>query len=92
MNITITPGAATEDATQIDSIVSTMQEDMETLDSAIKSTIPSGIQTTWSETVKENWESYYNADVPAAMEDMKQSAANLRLAVEEALQYDQEKK
>ena len=29
MNITITPGAATEDATQIDSIVSTMQEDME---------------------------------------------------------------
>ena len=91
MNITIAPGAATEDATQIDSIVSTMQEDMETLDSAIKSTIPSGIQTTWSETVKENWESYYNADVPAAMEDMKLSAANLRLAVEQALQYDQEK-
>ena len=90
MNITITPGAATEDATQIDSIVSTMQENMETLNNAIKSTIPEGIQTTWSETVRENWESYYSADVPAAMEDMKLSATNLRMAVDQALKYDQE--
>lgn len=91
MNITINPGAATDDAAQIDSIVSTMQENMETLDNAIKQTIPSGIQTTWSETVRENWESYYGSDVPAAMEDMKLSAQNLRLAVEQALQYDQER-
>ncbi len=91
MNITITPGAATDDAAQIDSIVSTMQEDMETLNNAIKSTIPDGIQTTWSDTVRNNWEGYYSADVPAAMEDMKLSAANLRLAVEQALAYDQER-
>ena len=90
MNITITPGAATEDATQIDSIVTTMENAMQELDRAIKSTIPEGIQTTWSETVRNNWESYYTADVPAAMEEMKLSAANLRLAVEEALKYDQE--
>jgi hypothetical protein len=90
MNITINPGAATDDASQIDSLVQTMQESMETLNSAITSTIPDGIQTTWSETVRENWESYYTADVPAAMEDMKLSATNLRLAVEQALQYDQE--
>lgn len=90
MNITINTGAATDDAAQIDSLVQTMQESMATLDSAIKSTIPEGIQTTWSETVRENWESYYTADVPAAMEDMKMSATNLRLAVEQALQYDQE--
>ena len=90
MNITINPGAATDDASQIDSIVATIQENMETLDAAIKNTIPSGIQTTWSETVRENWEGYYNADVPAAMEDMKQSATNLRLAVQQALQYDRE--
>lgn len=90
MNITITPGAATEDATQIDSIVTTMENCMQELDSAIKSTIPEGIQTTWSDTVRNNWESYYTADVPAAMEDMKLSATNLRLAVEEALKYDQE--
>lgn len=90
MNITINPGAATDDATQIDSIVSTMEENMQTLDAAIKSTIPDGIQTTWSDTVRSNWESYYGADVPAAMEDMKLSAANLRLAVEQALAYDQE--
>lgn len=90
MNITINTGAATDDAAQIDSLVQTMQESMATLDSAIKSTIPEGIQTTWSETVRENWESYYTADVPQAMEDMKLSATNLRLAVEQALQYDQE--
>lgn len=90
MNITITPGAATEDATQIDSIVSTMQSDMEELDRAIKSTIPEGIQTTWSETVRDNWEKYYSSDVPEAMEEMKLSATNLRLAVDQALKYDQE--
>jgi len=90
MNITINPGAATDDASQIDSIVSTMDKNMQTLDEAIKSTIPDGIQTTWSNTVRSNWESYYGADVPAAMEDMKLSAKNLRLAVEQALAYDQE--
>ncbi len=90
MNLTINPGAATDDASQIDSLVQTMQTAMETLDSAIKSTIPDGVQTTWSDTVKSNWCSYYTSDVPAAMEDMKQSATNLRLAVEQALQYDQE--
>ena len=91
MNITINPGAATDDATQIDSLVQTIEESMETLNNAIKNTIPAGIQTTWSETVRENWETYYTADVPAAMEDMKLSASNLRLAVEQALSYDQEK-
>ena len=48
MNIKINPGAATEDAAQIDSLVQTIEESMQTLDSAIKSTIPDGIQTDWS--------------------------------------------
>ena len=91
MNITIKPGAATQDAAQIDRIVSEIQEDMRTLDQAIKNTIPDGIQTTWSEQVRSNWESYYNAEVPAAMEDMKLSAANLRVAVQQALDYSQER-
>lgn len=90
MNITITPGAAIDDAAQIDSIVASIQSSMETLDTAIKNTIPDGIQTTWSDTVRSNWEGYYNADIPAAMEDMKLSATNLRLAVEKAQAYDQE--
>ncbi len=90
MNITINPGAATDDAAQIDSIVTTMQEDMNTLDGAIKRNIPDGVQTTWSDTVRNNWEGYYSADVPSAMEEMKLSATNLRLAVEKALAYDRE--
>ena len=90
MNITINPGAATDDAVQIDSIVAAIARSMETLDGVIKNTIPDGIQTTWSETIRSNWENYYNSDVPAAMEDMKLSATNLRLAVEKAQAFDQE--
>ncbi len=88
--VTIKPGAATDDAKQIDDIVSQMAGDMATLDKAVKSTIPDGIQTTWSNTVRDNWESYYQADVPAAMEEMKLSANNLRIAVDQTLKYDQE--
>lgn len=87
MNITITPGAATQDASQIDEIVNSIERSMEVLDAAIKRNIPDGIETTWSDEVRSNWETYYSNDVPQAMQDMKQSATNLRLAVEQALKY-----
>ncbi len=87
MNLTINPGAATEDAAQIDSIVQSIEQSMEVLDAAIKRNIPDGIETTWSDEVKGNWETYYSSDVPQAMQDMKQSATNLRMAVEAALKY-----
>lgn len=90
MNITITPGAATDDATQIDQIVANMETNLEALDAAIKRNIPDGIQTTWSDEVRNNWETYYSADVPAAMADMKLSATNLRMAVDQALKYSNE--
>ena len=38
MNLTITPGAALDDASQIDSIVASILNSMETLDGAIKIT------------------------------------------------------
>ncbi|MBQ8132228.1 MAG: hypothetical protein IJ193_07035 [Bacilli bacterium] len=90
MNLTINPGAATEDAAQIDSIVETMESCMETLDAAIKRNIPDGIETTWSDEVKNTWCTYYGSDVPEAMAEMKQSATNLRMAVEAALKYSGE--
>lgn len=90
MNITINPGAATDDAAQIDSIISSISSSMETLDAAIKRNIPSGVQTTWSDEVRNNWETYYNADIPEAMAEMTMSATNLRLAVDQALKYSQE--
>ena len=89
MNITIKPGAATEDAAQIDSIIKQIEQDMQTLDAAIKKNIPDGVQTNWSETVRSNWEQYYSADIPDAMAQMSMSASNLRLAVEKALTYSQ---
>ena len=91
MNITIVPGAATEDAAQIDEIVSRIEESMKELDSVIKNTIPEGIQTTWSESIRTQWEKYYTSDIPNAMENIKMSADNLRLAIEQVLQYNQGK-
>jgi len=91
MNLTINPGAATEDARQIDSIVASITQDMETLDAAIKRNIPNGIETDWSDTVRKNWENYYKSDVPEAMSQMHASATNLRAAVDQALAYSQEK-
>ncbi|MDO5393047.1 MAG: hypothetical protein Q4F33_00385 [Mycoplasmatota bacterium] len=90
MNLTINPGAATDDAAQIDSIVATMEDNLETLNGAITRNIPNGVQTSWSETVRENWSTYYGADIPAAMADMKLSATNLRMAVDQALKYSSE--
>ena len=90
MNITISPNAATDDASQIDSIVSQMEQNLAELDAAIKRNIPDGVQTTWSDEVRNNWETYYSADVPAAMADMKLSATNLRMAVDQALKYSNE--
>lgn len=92
MNVTINTGAATNDAAQIDSLVEQIGRAMEELNTAIKSTIPSGIQTTWSDTVRSNWEKYYTSDIPEAMDEMRLSAANLRLAVEQTLKYDQEQR
>ena len=88
MNIIINPGAATADAAQIDAIVSQIQSDMQVLDAAIKRNIPDGIQTSWSESLRNSWDGYYGADIPEAMEAMKLSATNLRLAVEQALAYN----
>lgn len=90
MNLTINPGAATDDAAQIDSIVATMEDNLETLNGAITRNIPNGVQTSLSETVRENWSTYYGADIPAAMADMKLSATNLRMAVDQALKYSSE--
>lgn len=87
MNIIIKPGAATDDAANIDDIISKINSSLETLDAAIKRNIPNGVQTTWSDDVRNNWETYYAADVPSAIADMKASGANLRLAVQEALKY-----
>ena len=95
MNITIDTSAATDDARQVDSIVASMEEDMKALDYAIKNAIADGegdpgILTQWSSTVKNNWLQYCSTDIPAAFADMKLSATNLRLAVEEALKYSNE--
>lgn len=90
-NIIIKTGAATDDAQQIYRIVSEITEDMDTLNSAIRSTVSEGsIQLDWADTLKENWNKTYTSSIPEAMEEMKLSAHNLEKAVQEALAYSQQ--
>ncbi|MBQ9018753.1 MAG: hypothetical protein IJ097_00380 [Bacilli bacterium] len=88
-SIIINPGAATEDAVQIESIVASMTEDMQVLNQVINSKIPNEVNTAWATELQSNWKKYYSAEIPAAMEDMKLSAANLKVAVEAAIRFSQ---
>ena len=90
-NLIIKTGAATEDAQQIYRIVSDIAEDMDTLNTAIKSTVREGsLQLDWADELKANWEKTYTNTIPEAMEEMKLSAQNLEKAVQEALAYSQQ--
>ncbi len=90
MNLTIKPGAATDDAAQIQKIVSDIETSLDELNQKITGNIPSGVDTDWSEEVLNNWNTYYSADVPQALADMTLSATNLNNAVDAALKYSNE--
>ena len=90
MLLDINENASLNDAAEIDEIVETIERSMDELARAIRATIPDGIQTEWSETLKSNWDQYYTADVPEAMEEMKKSAKNLRTAVQNASAFSKE--
>ncbi len=89
MELTILPGAATEDAKEIAEIVRTIDEDMKALDDKIKKLIPDRVETRWSTELKERWEKFYANSVKESMEDMMQSSVNLQNAVEKALEYNE---
>ena len=90
MNLTIKPGAATDDAAQIKNIVSDIETKLDELNQKITKNIPSGVDTDWSEEVLNNWNAYYTADIPQALADMTLSATNLNNAVDAALKYSNE--
>lgn len=87
MNITIKPGAATDDAAQIKSIVQEIEESLTELNSKVTKNIPSGVSTDWSRELLENWNTYFTNDVPNALHNMTLSAENLNKAVDAALAY-----
>lgn len=91
MNVTINTSAALDDAAQIENVVTRLTDDMATLNQAIKDTIPAGIQTEWSETLSDNWNKYYTADIPNAMEEMKVSASNIQMAVQTTEDFSKER-
>ena len=90
MNITIKPGAATDDAQQISSIVSTITADMEECDKILKQLATGELSLDWADTLYSQWQGYFNTDIPEAMAEMQQSSTNLQTAVSAAIAYSQE--
>ena len=92
MNLQIKPGAALDDAKQIDVIVADITDAMDQLNKIMNDKIGGSgsgkpISTDWGGSVSTNWSKYYSSDIPQTMEEMKLSATNLRKAVEAFLQY-----
>ena len=53
MNITVNTDAALEDAKDIDTIVQSIETNLEKLDKTIDTLIPERLETTWSNRLKE---------------------------------------
>jgi hypothetical protein len=83
------------DATEIESIVSNIGNEMQDLDSAIRNNIPDsegearGVNTQWSREARALWKKYEETDIAQTMEEMLDSAKNLKMAVDNALQINQ---
>ena len=78
MNLEIRPGAALDDAQEIDNIVGRMKAAMEELNTIILNNMgPVGSEKPIS------------TDLPATMDAMQLSASNLRQAVDAAVRYSQ---
>ena len=60
MNLTILPGAATDDVKQIETIVNNIDQYMTELNEKITRLIPSGVETDWSNELLDSWTNYYN--------------------------------
>ncbi len=88
MNLTILPGAATEDVKQIEQIVKNIDQHMTELNDVINKLIPSGVETDWSMKLLDKWTECYNGSVQNAMDGMLLSAKNLQMAIDAALEYN----
>ena len=90
MNLTILPGAALDDAKAIEEIINVIDTSMKELDTIIKRNIPDKVETTWSKALDESWKKFYDGSLKEAMEGMRYSAQNLKIAVDAALEYSNE--
>lgn len=88
LNLTINTDSVSSDALDIDTIVENMQQHLAELEKVIKDNIPSGVDTDWSNELKDDWVNFYNGPVEDGMESLKASAKALRDAVQAALEYN----
>ena len=90
MNITIMPGAATEDVKKIEEIVKAIDRCMLELDGVITRNIPERLETNWSVAFREEWQRFYKDSVKTVMNGMLLSASNLQKAVDAAIAYSEQ--
>ena len=83
MNIEIMSGAALDTAEDIANVVKSIDTDMQKLDEIFTKTAPS-MRLDWADAARDEWQSFYNADVPESMKEMLKSAENLQTAVKAA--------
>lgn len=91
MNVDIKTEAALSDAQDIVAIITNIKESLESLNDNINRNIPDVLKTDWADQLKANWSSYYSNDIPAVMEEMKQSAINIEKTAETMLAYSTER-
>ncbi len=82
--------AAKEAAEKLFNSVSKIGESMEKLDRALNRIVLEDTELTWAKRLLEQWENYYSSDIPAAMEEIKNSASSIVSAAEAYKAYNEE--
>lgn len=81
--------SALDDVVNIEQIVKSVEQSMETLNSAITTNFSQNVEAEWAENFCDNWKSYYNADIPNALKEIESAAGNISVAARNAREYSQ---
>lgn len=86
-NITLDFGQAMADAQEIERIINSIDEAIKVLNSGFTRT--DGVtQLDWYSDMSANWNSFATTDIPATLEEMRKSKANIENAVAAMQQYE----
>ena len=85
--IDIDYGQALADAEKIQTIINNIEEAVTTLDNGFK-TAKEFTNLKWFTQMGEEWDQFCGSNIPATLEEMKKSKANIEAAVAELQQYE----
>lgn len=81
--------SALDDVVNIEQIVKSVEQSMETLNSAIATNFSQNVEAAWAENFCQNWKSYYSSDIPATLQEIGTTANNISVAARNAREYSQ---